>query len=144
MIIGLVSNTVSLKKKKKILFIYSTEVVSEHRRGEQQRQREKQAPRWAQPDAGLDPRTPGSHECVEGRCLTNWATQAPQEIHFLEVLGFTSMMSSRQLDTLFIRDAWLIWMTSKTQTETMPLWHDQTWHHVVGPSRNEESLGNWN
>ena len=71
----------------KILFIYSWET---HREMKRHRQREKQAP-CSKPEAGLDPRTLGSHPEQK---LNHWATQASQtfvlKIHYIGTPGWLS------------------------------------------------------
>ena len=57
----------------KILFIYSLETHRERER-QRPRQREKQAP-CREPDAGLDPWSPGSHPRLQA-ALNLWATRA--------------------------------------------------------------------
>ena len=57
----------------KILFIYSWETERE-RESQRHRQREKQAPH-REPDAGLDPRSPGAGAGTM-EALNRWATQA--------------------------------------------------------------------
>ena len=46
------------------------------RQGEGQREREKQTPHWSGSPWGSVPR-PQDHNLSRGRCLTDWATQAP-------------------------------------------------------------------
>ena len=52
-----------------------------HRESQRYRQREKQVP-CEEPDAGLDPRTPGSQPEAKGRCLTTEPPSCPTFCRF--------------------------------------------------------------
>ena len=54
------------------------------RRGQRNRQKEKQAP-YREPNAGLDPRTLVSQPESQRQTLNLWATQVPQEKIFKKV-----------------------------------------------------------
>ena len=103
----------------KILFIYSWE--TERERVREQRQRERQA-LCGEPDAGLNPRTPGSLPEPK-QALNHWATQVPWEpsrhsdiwchvLHpyilwipwllYIYILNFTAILATFHLLTFFL------------------------------------------
>ena len=60
-----------------------------HTEKEAERQREMQAPS-EEPNAGLDPRTPGpqDHNLSQGQTLNHWATQGPYRVIFQLTFSF--------------------------------------------------------
>ena len=72
--------------KKRFYYLGERERESKCKQGEQQREREKQAPHRAGAQYGAWSQDPVIMTWVDGRGLTNWPTQVPQDTEFFVVV----------------------------------------------------------